>query len=152
MESSFDSIRSPMGNARIDAGNDTDTETCLTSIGIAESPSTGGIVNVELYYNTEIPSTGSSTCETSRSRTPQEFEYNEDITEVVNTIAGLLIAAIIISICSCIGFCVCIWYCCCKKKGTAVTKDVENQRPSTPEKQNPQTVNTTTIIQQPAMM
>ena len=61
MESYFDSIRSPMGNARIGAGNDTSTQTCLTSFGIAEyTPSSsssfsGGIVNVELYYNEEIP-------------------------------------------------------------------------------------------------
>lgn len=57
-----DSIRSPMGNARIGGNKDNSTQTCLTSIGISEY-SYGGIVNAELYYNTEIPNYNSSTCD-----------------------------------------------------------------------------------------
>jgi hypothetical protein len=59
----YDSIRSPMGNARIGGNNDNSTQTCLNSIGISEY-SYGGIVNLELYYNTEIPNYNSSTCDT----------------------------------------------------------------------------------------
>lgn len=36
----YDSIRSPMGSARKGAGNDTDTQICLTSIGIFEAADT----------------------------------------------------------------------------------------------------------------
>lgn len=141
--SAYDSIRSPMGNARSGAGNDTATQTCLTSIGISES-SSGGIVNLELYYNTEIPNYNSSTCDNQRN----PIDINLD--GLVAAAAGLLIFLVILGICCCGCVLLAVWFFCCRRTGSAGSRNEDNQRPSTPEKQAE--VHTTTIIQQPAMM
>jgi len=150
MEITFDSIRSPMGNARSNAGNDTETQTCLTSIGIAESEPgevanwVGGIVNVELYYNEEIPTYDSSTCTAER----EYIEINLD--GVVEAVATLFIILVVLGVCCCGCTIWAIWFFCCRRTGSKGSLNENNQRPSTPEKA-PET-STTTIIQQPAMM
>lgn len=147
---SISSVRSPMGNARIGAGNSTETQTCLTSFGIAEleygeySGYEGGIVNVELYYNEEIPHYNSSECDTRR--TPVEVNLDA-LTEAV---AGVLITFVIIGICCCGCVALAIWFFFCRRTGSKGSLNENNQRPRTPEKA-PETT-TTTIVQQPAMM
>lgn len=140
-----------MGSARVGASNNNDTQTCLTSIGIAEKVSgggnssrDGGIVNVELKYNTEIPAYNSSTCKNLRD----PIDVNLDA--VVEAVAAFLIIVLILAICCC-GCCVlAIWFFCCRRTGSKGSLNENNQRPSTPEKAAP--VQTTTVIQQPAMM
>jgi len=156
MESSsnISSIRSPMGNARIGAGNSTETQTCLTSFGMAELEEgyyadlggdyAGGIVNLELYFNEEIPHYNSSTC--TNKRDPVEVNLDA-LTEAV---AGVLITFVIIGICCAGGVALAIWFFFCRRTGSKGSLNENNQRPRTPEKA-PETT-TTTIVQQPAMM
>lgn len=139
-----------MGNAINGPRNDTDTQTCLTSFGITEMESgvvsgyEGGIVNVELYYNEEIPSYNSSTCNTQRTPIDVNLEA------FANAVAGVLITFVILGICCCGCVVLAIWFFFCRRTGSAGSRNEDNQRPSTPEKAA--AVHTTTVIQQPAMM
>jgi hypothetical protein len=126
MASTYESIRSPMGSARIDvsnsSSNNTDTQTCLTSIAITEktyNPSgehsgfVGGINNVRLFYNTEIPTEDSDTCRDEQGYTPRKRDKKKN-TENGNG-AGIIILVVIIVLCCCFGVTFGIWFSCYRK-------------------------------------